>query len=321
MRMRIRTSISGLISIVAVMTASAAQIGSNVSTLLESNQRARAVLARAVDAHGGEAALRAIDTVWLEERGHTYMRTQGPRPGRPVAARPIRTIVMLNFGRTRGCVAPDPFTHSDTTRVEEMLYVYHPRTIVRDGSVHQLDMRTRSRAAPRTGSLQALLTQQRYLPSAWLLEALTSAHSLRWVEQSGGSSLVAMTTSDGRAVALRIGSDGLLASVERLTTDPAEGDAVTSTEFSDYRRIGGVMLPGRRTGHVGGDVVFDVRNERFTVNQGIDEACLEIPKSFAVWPPAGPRPETKAAISAAASICCRRSVRPTTRSPCSSAIS
>jgi glyoxylase-like metal-dependent hydrolase (beta-lactamase superfamily II) len=296
MSMRTHVLTGGAALALAAWSAPAAQDPTTGGALAASNARARAAVARSIEAHGGEAALRAIDTVWLEERGLAYMRTQGPLPGRPLAARPVRNVVMLDFGRGRGCLAPDPFTHTDTTRVEEMLYVWQPKTIVRDGSVYQLDMRTRSRSAPRSGSLQALLAQQRALPSAWLLEALTAAHTLHWMGEDAASrtARVGMTGSDGRAVTLAIGETGLLTAVERLTTDPTEGDGVTSTTFSNYRRVAGVMLPGRRVGRTGSDVTSDVRYERLSVNEGIDEACLSIPESFSVWPAPGPRPETAA---------------------------
>jgi glyoxylase-like metal-dependent hydrolase (beta-lactamase superfamily II) len=267
------------------------------SVLLASNARARAALARAVAAHGGEAALRGITTISLDERGQAFMRAQGPYPGRPLAARPSRTVVMLDLAGGRGCVAPDPFTHSDTDRVEDMWYVWHPRTVLRDGAVHQLDMRTRTRAAPRAGSLRDLVSQQRSLPTTWLLEALAAPHGLRWIGEEGEgvarSSLVGLTTSDARAVTLRIGADGLLRSVERLTTDPAEGDAVASTEFSEYRRLAGLVLPGRRINRIGSDVVLDVHVQQ-KINEGIDESCLVVPEDFSVRPAA--RPATPGAV-------------------------
>jgi glyoxylase-like metal-dependent hydrolase (beta-lactamase superfamily II) len=265
-------------------------------TLAASNARAREAIARAIAAHGGEAALRAMDTVWLEERGESYMRAHGPLPGRPLISRSVRAVVQLDFGRQRGCHAPDPFTHSNTSRVEDMLYVHHPRTVVRDGVVYRLDMRTRSRSAPEPGSLQALLAQQRSLPTTWLLEAQSTSHTLRWIEDESlkRAGLVAMTTQDGRAMTLRIGESGLLESVERLMTDPADGDAVASTEFAEYRRVAGVMLPGRRVGRFGEDVVLDVRNERLRINEGIDESCLTIPDTFSVRPPPAPSPAAAA---------------------------
>jgi glyoxylase-like metal-dependent hydrolase (beta-lactamase superfamily II) len=264
--------------------------------LAQSNARARATLARAVDAHGGEPALRGITSIWLEEEGTSYMRGQSPLPGRPFAARPFGQRVMLDFSAGRGCHAPFPFTHTSTDRVEDMWYLYHPRTVVSDGQVTTLDLRTRSRSAPRPGTLQALQAQRRLLPTTWLVEALDNAHTLQWLGETAApaATLVGMTGSDGRAVTLRVGPEGLLAGVDRLTTDPAEGDAVTSTSFEGYRPVSGVLLPERRINRVGDDVVSDMRITRLRVNDGIDASCLEIPASFSTWPPQAARPETAA---------------------------
>ena len=265
------------------------------SPAAQSNSRARAAVARAVEAHGGEAAIRDIKSIWLEEEGTSYMRGQSPLPGRPFAARPYGQRVMIDLSDDRGCHAPGPFTHSSTTKVEDMWYLWHPRTIVADGQVTTLDLRTRSRSAPRPGSLQALQAQRRLLPTTWLVDALDNAQTLQWLGETGSpaTTLVGMTGSDGRAVTLRIGADGLIAGIERLTTDPAEGDAVSSTSFEGYRRVAGVLLPARRISRVGDDIVSDMRVLRLRINEGIDQSCFEIPGGFTTSMPAV-RPTTAA---------------------------
>jgi glyoxylase-like metal-dependent hydrolase (beta-lactamase superfamily II) len=202
-------------------------------------------------------------------------------------------VMMLDFARQRGCEAPGAFTHSDTTRLEEMFYVWHPRTIVKDGGVTSLSMWMRWRSPPRPAGLQELRTSQRRLPTTWLLEALAAGRTLRALgdETVDGrtTSLVGFTAADGRSVALRIGADGLLQAVESLGTDPAEGDYQSVVGFSDYRRTGGVMLAGRRTEDQDADRVSDFRATRVSVNEGVDESCFDVPDSFITSAPA-PRP-------------------------------
>jgi glyoxylase-like metal-dependent hydrolase (beta-lactamase superfamily II) len=265
--------------------------------LQQSNARARALVMRAIAAHGGARAIDDMRTVWLDEAGRTWLRTQGPLPGRPLTARSVRSRVMIDVERDRGCYAPDAFTHSDTTRVEDMFYVYHPRTIVRDGRVTDLSMWMRRRSEPRSGGLQSLRPQQRLLPTTWLVDALAAGRTLRALgdETLAGAhtSLVAMTTSDGRSVTLRLAADGLLRSIETLGVDPAEGDFLSVVEFGEYQRTGGVQLPRRRIEWVDRDRVLDVRASRLSVNEGIDESCLIVPDDFVTSPPA-PRPATEA---------------------------
>ena len=265
------------------------------SPVVQSNSRARAAVARAVEAHGGEAAIRDIKTIWLEEEGTSYVRGQSPLPGRPFAARPYGQRVMIDLSGDRGCHAPGPFTHTGTAKVEDMWYLWHPRTIVADGQITTLDLRTRSRSGPRPGSLQALQAQRRLLPTTWLVDALDNAQTLQRLGQTGSpaTTLVGLTGSDGRAVTLRIGADGLIAGIERLTTDPAEGDAVSSTSFEGYRRIAGVLLPARRISRVGDDIVSDMRVVRLRINEGLDQSCFEIPDGFTTSMPAV-RPATAA---------------------------
>jgi glyoxylase-like metal-dependent hydrolase (beta-lactamase superfamily II) len=278
----------------AVLAASMVLAGGEGDDLLsQSNRDARALVERALAAHGGEKALRAVRTIRLDERGQSFMRQQGPLPGRPLTPRATGARVQLDFERGRGCHAPERFTHSPTTRLEDMLYVWHPRTVVREGQVVSLNLWGRTRSAPRPGGLEELRTQQRVFPTRWLLEAVDAAPTLRLLagQASSGGPLVALTTSDGRAVALRVAPDThLLQAVEALSVDPVEGDTRTVTEFSEYRRVGPLMLPGRRVVRTRQDVLLDVRAQHLAVDEPLDEACFEIPADFATPPAADPAP-------------------------------
>jgi glyoxylase-like metal-dependent hydrolase (beta-lactamase superfamily II) len=290
-------------SLFAAVIGSAAALGTMAvsgsepaDTLTASNRQARALLQRALVAHGGEAAIRAVRTLRLHERGQSFMRQQGPLPGRPLTPRASAARIELDFAGARGCHAPERFTHSDTPRLEQMLYVWHPRTIVRDGEVVRLNLWERKRSAPVPGGLGDLRAQQRAFPTLWLLEALEAAPTLRLVPAPGGGGgpLVGLTTADSRAVALRFAPDtGLLAAVEALSVDPVEGDLRTVTEFSAYGRTGALMLPRRRVVRTQHDVLLDVRAERLAVDEPLDESCFEIPPDFTTSvaaPPATPGP-------------------------------
>jgi hypothetical protein len=52
------------------------------------------------------------------------------------------------------------------------------------------------------------------------------------------------------------------------------------TEFSEYRRVGALMLPARRRVRTQRDVLLDVRAERLTVDEPLDEGCIDIPTGF-----------------------------------------
>jgi glyoxylase-like metal-dependent hydrolase (beta-lactamase superfamily II) len=175
-----------------------------------------------------------------------------------------------------------------------MTYVYHPRTIVGDGQVVTLNQWARTRTVPREGGLEDLKDQQRALPTRWLLEALDAAHTLTLVPGGDGggpvSELVAMTDADGRSLALRFDPrNRLLAAVEALSVHPVDRDTRTVTEFSDYRRTGGLMLSARRVVHRGRDVLRDVRARALEVDRPLDESCFHVPEDFEVRA-AGERP-------------------------------
>jgi glyoxylase-like metal-dependent hydrolase (beta-lactamase superfamily II) len=234
----------------------------------------------------------------MEEEGVSYMLHHGPLPGRPLAGRRVGGLTQLDFERGRGCHAPVLFTHSDTDRLADMTYVWHPRTIVRDGEVVGLNQWARTRTAPRKGSLEELKDQQRAFPTRWLLEALDAAHTLTLVSAGegavAGAEVVAMTPADGRAVALRFDRrTRLLEAVESLSVHPVDGDTRTVTEFSDYRRTGGVMLAAHRVVRRGSDVLREGRATTLAVDRPLDESCFRVPEEFeerasGQRPPAGP---------------------------------
>jgi glyoxylase-like metal-dependent hydrolase (beta-lactamase superfamily II) len=260
------------------------------SLLQQSNARARAVLDRALAAHGGLDALRSIRTIWLDEAGQVSLRTQGPLPGRPLTPRRVRNVTMIDVPGNRGCEAPDPFTHSDTTRIEDMFYVWHPRTVVKDGAVTTMSMWMRTRSEPRPGNLQELRTSQRRLPTTWLLEARAAARTLRDLGEETidrqPTAVIGFTAADGRSVTMRVGRDGLVHSLVSLNTDPSEGDYQSVVTFSEYRRSGGVMVPGRRTEDQDADRTYDMRATRLSINEGVDEGCFEVPSLFSMSKPA-----------------------------------
>ena len=296
-RGRARGTVAAVVAAAGALRAGSGGPGAD-DVLTASNRRARGVLEQAVAAHGGEKALRSLRTLRMEEEGVSYMLHHGPVPGRPLAGRRGGGLTQLDFERGRGCHAPALFTHSDTDRLADMTYVWHPRTIVGDGQVVRLDQWAQTRAAPRQGDLEELKDQQRALPTRWLLEALDAAHTLTPVSAGAGAGagdeLVAMTAADGRAVALRFDrGTRLLAAVEARSVHPVDGDTRTVTEFSDYRRTGGVMLAARRVVRRGRDVLRDGRARTLEVDRPLDESCFQVPEDFeervsGERPPAGP---------------------------------
>jgi hypothetical protein len=118
------------------------------SLLQQSNARARVILARAIDTHSGLDALKGMRTLWLDESGQVWMRTQGPLPGRRLTPRRVRNVMRFDFVNGRGCEAPDAFAQRHHTNRKHVLRLA-PRTVVRDGAVTTMSMwmrRDRSRA-------------------------------------------------------------------------------------------------------------------------------------------------------------------------------
>jgi hypothetical protein len=89
-------------SIMCIVIATFPVHAENVETLVERSQAAaRAVLDRAVEAIGGEEALRNIESVRLQLEGDTWPRLQMPTPQPPFEGGSMRESLLIDFKGNR----------------------------------------------------------------------------------------------------------------------------------------------------------------------------------------------------------------------------
>jgi glyoxylase-like metal-dependent hydrolase (beta-lactamase superfamily II) len=274
-----------LLSAVAVAVAGTAAVGptqaqsSSASITLDSYRRARDVLMRGIDAMGGLDSLRGLQDVAIQLNGTRHLRGQSLRADPPYDA-PVST----------GSLAFD--ARNGRLRWEERGsfsagFPFHT-IIVTDGRQRfAADMRQRTITAGGNAALTAHQAFLERLPHHILLDQLDRLATLRWVGETtvdgirynvisaaaptgpGGPPLIRNLFFDART--------GLLAKLESVTSDSFEGDAVQEVLFADYRRFGPVMIPGRRTQRIAGEVVMDHRYTDVRVNARLGDSAFARP--------------------------------------------
>jgi glyoxylase-like metal-dependent hydrolase (beta-lactamase superfamily II) len=241
---------------------------SGASSTLDSYRRARDVLMHGIEATGGLDSLRALQDVTVRLSGARHLRGQSLRADPPYDA-PASTgslVLDVRNGRLRW----------EEQGAFSAGFPFHT-IIVTDGRQRfAADMRQRTVTPGGNAALSAHQPFLERLPHHILLDQLERLPTLRWVGETtvdgvrynvisgaaptgpGGQPLVRNFFFDART--------GLLTKLESLTPDPFAGDAVQEIAFADYRKYGAVMVPGRRTQRVGGEVIQDHRYVDVRVN-------------------------------------------------------
>jgi glyoxylase-like metal-dependent hydrolase (beta-lactamase superfamily II) len=280
-----------VIGLACVTVTGAQQPSSEASAVVRSNLRARQVLAKSVAALGGEAALRGIKTVVLEERGKVFEIHQSPGALRPWREYARREVLQIDLQGGRG---------TNEVQGDSAGFPNNNRTIVQDGKIVVLDFRAGVSRPPANLTGAAFGPQRRNVPPLLLLEALDRLNTLRTVgdERREGRtiSVVSFAAADGQNFALGIdASSGLPFSLGTFGADPIEDGGTTETRFLDYKKQGAWMLPNRRLVVRGNDVAFDMQASRFIIDGPLDESRFTIPTGLrplaaAAAPPASAPP-------------------------------
>lgn len=282
LRSAVRGVVLLVIGLAGLTVAGAQQPSSEASAVVRSNLRARHVLAKAVAALGGEAALRGIRTVVLEERGKVFEIHQSPGAMRPWREYARHEVLQIDLRGGRGTYE---------VQGDSAGFPNHNRTIVQDGKIVTLDFRAGISRVPANLVGVAFAPQRRNVPQLLVLEALDRLDTFRSVgdeTQAGRTiSVVSFAAADGQNFALGIdASSGLPFSLGSFGADPIEDGGTTETRFLDYKRQGAWMLPNRRLVLRGTDVAFDMQASRFMLDGPLDEPPFAIPASLRPLAPA-----------------------------------
>lgn len=246
----------------------------NVETLTERSQsRARAVLQRAVDALGGERALREIEVVRLQLDGEIYPRLQMPTPAPPYTPGTQRETLLVDLAKNR------LFLEQKTTGAG---FEQHATTVISGGQGTTYDHRART-ATPipaAQATQQQFVQYYRRIPHLLLRQALDRATTLRHLGEDTFDGrpheVLTFVMPDAQQVALYVDAkSGLLSKYELVFTDPLAGEDTSEIAFRDYASTNGRTLPRRWEWRQVGERMADFEL-RVELNPTITDRSFEV---------------------------------------------
>jgi glyoxylase-like metal-dependent hydrolase (beta-lactamase superfamily II) len=290
---RLSSSLAVALTITTALGSTAQAQASSVT--LDSYRRARDVLLRGIEAMGGLDSLRALQDVTVQLNGARHLRGQSLRADPPYDT-PASTGSLVYDAR------------NGRLRWEERGefsagFPFH-NVVVTDGRQRfAADMRARAVTSGGNAALSAHLFFLERLPHYILLDQLDRVASLRWIGETTADGVRynvisgAGPTAPGGAPFVRNfffdARTGLLVKLENVAADPFAGDAIQEVTFVEYRRVGPVMVPGRRTQRIAGEITFDHRYTDVRVNTRPGDSVFARPAGLTERPqaPNAPRPE------------------------------
>ena len=227
----------------ALLAAAGGAAAENVETLTErSQEKARAVLDRAVAANGGAEAIRDVKVVRLNLSGETFPRLQMTTPAPPFEGGPFDETLLLDLD-------------NDRLRLDQKAGGFgfegdNTVTIV-DGAGSNFDNRAKTVTpipAERT-TQQQFIQYHRRLPTLILRSALDRTNSLRYLGEDEFEGrrheVVTFVMPDTQQVALYVDESGLISKYELLFVDSVEGVEASEIVFGDYQKLGPYQVPRR----------------------------------------------------------------------------
>ncbi|SDU56539.1 MBL fold metallo-hydrolase [Jiangella alkaliphila] len=272
-----------------------AMVFAPADSTLHSVQQARAVLERAIAVAGGEDRLRRLRTVTLHYTGHRTMINQSrqayppwdrePASGSVVVDREGERMFAENYTSYPGigrfgaawAVRGDQGVHWEPDRNHygsEVIATYSGR---------------------ETAGPWALAT--RWIPPLILIDAWDCGTNLRRLGRVTRDDLpmdaVAWTQRDGGTVTLLVETGtGVVHGFESVRGDGVYGDVTDRVAYSDWRRVGGVVLPAKRTDRCNDEVVRELDLE-YGVDLAVEDDRFELPPGYTRPRPAPDRPDER----------------------------
>ncbi len=228
----------------ALLTAATGASAANVETLTErSQEKARAVLDRAVEANGGADALREVEVVRVHLQGETFPRLQMTTPTPPFEGGAFDETLLLDLenNRLRLDQKADGFGFNGDNTI----------TIV-DGTGSNYDNRVKT-VTPipaEQATQQQFIQYHRRLPTLLLRSAIDRTNSLRYlgedVFEGRKHEVVTFAMPDTQQIALYVDAEtGLISKYELLFVDSLEGVEASEIVFGDYQKVGKYQVPRR----------------------------------------------------------------------------
>jgi glyoxylase-like metal-dependent hydrolase (beta-lactamase superfamily II) len=270
---------------------------SSEGPLWDSYARAATVLARALEAHGGTAAIRDLPALSFRWEGEDYAPTQGRVPTigwePEVNARAVIQDVRIDAVHNRYRVDREfrfPGGYLNAFRLlgngrELLSYNHHPERGM-GGTVYQRD--TTGVAARRN-----LSAAEANMPVLLLRTALGRAGTLRHLGETGPhgarEEAITHTTADGDLVTLYFDAATHRLTRRELVGAGSLGDEVNTFRFADYRTVAGLVVPHRMEVTWNGILTGRHRLVHFSTGAELPDSLFRIPDGYAAaTPPRGP---------------------------------
>lgn len=229
---------------VVLMSGASGALAENVETLAErSQERARAVLDRAVEANGGGEALRDVKVVRLKLQGQTFPRLQMTTPAPPFEGGDFDETLLFDLENNRLRLDQKAsgfgFDGDNTVAI-----------VGGSGNAYDNRAKTVTPIPAEQASQQQFIQYHRRLPTLLLRSALDRTNSLRYLGEDEFEGrrheVVTFVMPDTQQVALYVDvATGLVSKYELLFVDSLEGVEASEIVFGDYRKLGNFQVPRR----------------------------------------------------------------------------
>jgi glyoxylase-like metal-dependent hydrolase (beta-lactamase superfamily II) len=262
-------------AVTLVLLASAAVAGAeNVETMTErSQEKARAVLDRAVEANGGAEALRAVEVVRLHLSGKTFPRLQMTTPAPPFEGGTFDETILVDLEKNR-------------LRLEQKLggFGFEGDTTIAiadgTGNVYDNRAKTITPVPAEQATQQQFIQYHRRLPNLLLRQAIDRTASLRYLGEDEFEGrrheVVTFVMPDTQQVALYVdAATGLVSKYELIFVDSLTGEEASEIVFGNYRKIGNYQVPGSWQQRLAGEVSADYA-VRVEINPAVADDSFKV---------------------------------------------
>lgn len=280
-------------AIVAGAIGTASPLGAQPASgpVYDSYRRAHEIVERALEAHGGAAAIRGLKGIDYRYSGITFDRDQGMHasaafdslpPRRPVSVRAAVDFANPRFLSEFGIDAPGEGRVATRS-------VQRGREVLRFSPLAAGDARTFSRDSLPPGAPTAFPFQQQLMPVLVLRQAIVRSPTLRFVgrRSAGGvdADIVSFSNADGSVLAFGVDArTGLVNTVETIGEFGLFGDIDHVWRFSEYELNGGLRIPRAFQHRVNGLLQEDMRLVSITVNPEWTDSTFAPPSPFVEQP-------------------------------------
>ena len=249
-----------LITSLAVLALAVPLAAENPNTAVKrSQERAKQILDAAVDAIGGADAVNAVRVVRFTLAGESLPRLQNPSAQPPFTPAAYQEQVAFDLAQNRLEV---------TVTNKGGGFRGKNRIVIDGGTGQNFDLLNRTVTPLAAAGVQnQLAVYQRRLPSLILRTALQRAATLRYLGEDtiGGAKhhVITLVHQDPVQMSLYIDArTSLISKYEMIYPDAVTGDEASELGFTDYRKVGPLMVPTtfvwRQAGEVTAKWTYDV---------------------------------------------------------------